>query len=160
MSATAVAIGSVVVTAIIALIVPWLAFRWALRQDHDRWLREQRSALYVDMLTEAHAESRYIEHAVARPEVRERAVEFFVAGDVRLPPPERARLGARGTIFGSQAVNKLFNELQAVGAQETFSRRDDDGLIARLRIGEVMDKLEAAVRHELGADRIRLRDPG
>jgi hypothetical protein len=33
-------------------------------------------------------------------------------------------------------------------------------MAANIRVGELMDKLEATVRHELGADRIRLQDPG
>jgi hypothetical protein len=159
MNATAVAVGSAVLAAIIAVVVPRLTFRLALRQDHDRWLRDQRSALYVDLLTEAHAEARYIRHAAARPEVRERTAGFFAAGDMRLPSLERARLGARSSIFGSPAVNELFNKLQAVGADATLRQHDDDGMAANIRVGELMDKLEATVRHELGADRIRLQDP-
>jgi hypothetical protein len=114
----------------------------------------------VDLLTEAHAEARYISHAAARPEVRERTAEFFAAGDMRLPPLERARLGARSSIFGSPAVNELFNKLQAVGADATLRAHDDDGMAANMRLGELMEKLEATIRHELGADRIRLQDLG
>jgi hypothetical protein len=160
MDATAVAVGSAVLAAIIAVTVPRLTFRLAMRQDHDRWLRDQKSALYVDLLTEANAEARYIRHAAARPEVRERAAEFFAAADVRLPPLERARLGARGSIFGSPAVNELFNKLLSVGSEATLGQHDDDGTAANMRVGELMDKLEAMVRHELRADRIRLHDPG
>jgi hypothetical protein len=104
MDATAVAIGSAVLAAILAVTVPWMTFRLTRRQDHERWLREQRSALYVDLLTEAYAEMRYVRHATADPEVRERAAEMFAAQDVRLPPVERARLGARASIFASQEV--------------------------------------------------------
>jgi len=60
MDAKAVAIGSASLAAIIAITVPWMTFRLALRQDHERWLREQRSQLCVDILTEAYAEARYI----------------------------------------------------------------------------------------------------
>ncbi|WP_406274833.1 hypothetical protein OH779_40275 [Actinacidiphila glaucinigra] len=39
--------------AIVAVWVPWLAFRFALRQERLRWLHEQRAQLYTEMLTEA-----------------------------------------------------------------------------------------------------------
>jgi hypothetical protein len=48
---TVIALISTGLAAIIAVVVPWVAFRLALRQDRARWLREQRAQLYVDMLT-------------------------------------------------------------------------------------------------------------
>lgn len=156
-AAAAVAIGAAVLAAIVAVLVPWFTFRLALRQDHQRWLREQRTALYVDLLAEAHAEARYIMHATAEPEVRELAAELFKAIDTRLPPADRARLGARGSIFGSRAVNRLFNELQAAGSQATLAPGNGDGgLAVSFRVDDLFDKLQDAVRHELGADRIGL----
>jgi len=50
---TAIALISVGVSLIIAATVPYMTFKLALRQDQARWLREQRSQLYVDLLTEA-----------------------------------------------------------------------------------------------------------
>ena len=133
MNASAVAIGAAILAAIIAIVVPWMTFRLAPRQDHQRWLREQRSALYVDLLAEAHAEARYITHASVTPEV-----------------------GARGSIFGSQAINGLFNKLQTVGSQATIGQASDVSTAVNLQVGELLDKLQDAVRHELGADRIGL----
>ncbi|MFF3312989.1 hypothetical protein [Streptomyces sp. NPDC002952] len=43
-------LAAAVLAAVVAIAVPWLAFRYALRQEHARWLREQRSVLYADML--------------------------------------------------------------------------------------------------------------
>jgi len=40
---------------IVAVTVPWFTFRLALKQDRLRRLHDQRSQLYVDLLTEAHA---------------------------------------------------------------------------------------------------------
>src|ERR1700750_1672316 len=94
---TVIALISTGLAAIIAVVVPWMAFRLALRQDQARWLREQRAQLYVDMLTEAYAEQQYFQNATADDETRERMREHFT--DLRLAPVERARLGARGTIF-------------------------------------------------------------
>jgi hypothetical protein len=59
MDSNTVAIGSAIIASIVAVAVPWFTFRLALRQDQQRWLREQRSQLYVDLLTEAYAEERY-----------------------------------------------------------------------------------------------------
>jgi len=74
---------------------------------------------------------------------------------VRLPPAERARLGARGSIFGSQAVIRLFYQLESLGSQATMGPGDGaDNPAAYMQAGELLDKLQAAVRHELGADRI------
>jgi hypothetical protein len=79
--------------------------------------------------------------------------KYFV--DLRLPPLERARLGARGTIFASRTVNRLFNRLQAEASTSLFithPRHDGDRLVARMRVGRALDELQAAIRRELGAD--------
>ena len=47
----ALALVPALIAAIIAVVVPLVSFRLALRQDHSRWLREQREELYVDLLT-------------------------------------------------------------------------------------------------------------
>ena len=160
---TVVALISVLLATIIAVTVPVMTFRLALRQDAVRWLREQRAQLYVDLLAEAHAEQQYLEFAMADKETRESAQGHFTATDTRLSPLERARLGARGTIFASQTVNRLFNRLMAEGGRSLLNvdrlHPDAARVGARVRVGGIMDELEAAVRHELGADRIRLETP-
>jgi len=62
---TVVALISIGFGVIIAVTVPWMTFRLALRQDQARWLREQRAELYVDLLTEAHAETQWLEYELA-----------------------------------------------------------------------------------------------
>jgi hypothetical protein len=52
-AATVVALVSAGPAAIIAVPVPWMTFRLALRQDQARWLCEQRAQLHVDLPTEA-----------------------------------------------------------------------------------------------------------
>jgi hypothetical protein len=153
---TVVALVSIVVAGIIAVSVPWMTFRLALRQDQSRWLREQRAQLYADLLTEAHAEHDHVLFAIAEDEVRERMRLYFA--DLRLPPLERARLGARGTIFGSKTVNRLFNRLESECMKATLGPQRDDGqqMMVRVDLGRALDELEAAVRRELGADRIPL----
>jgi hypothetical protein len=146
------------VAAAVALTVPWMAFRLALRQDAERWLREQRAELCADMLAEAHAEQSWLEHAQADEATQARMAPYFV--DTRLSPAERARLGARGTALGSQTVNGLFNEMMAEvhKALLNLDRLDPDTLRMRTRVvvGAKMDAPRAAVRRELGADRIQL----
>lgn len=153
---TVIALISTGLAAIIAVVVPWMAFRLALSQDRARWLREQRAQLYVDLLTEAHAEQEYFHYAMAADEDRERLRKYWT--DLRLAPLERARLGARGTIFASRTVNRLFTQVQAQGQAIMLEPRMDEGrrIVVRMRIAEALAKLEDAIRRELGADRILL----
>jgi hypothetical protein len=81
---TVVALLSAGVAAIIAVSVPWMTFRLALRQDQVRWLREQRAQLYADLLTEAYAEQQYFDYQIADDDTREQMRKYFV--DLRLPP--------------------------------------------------------------------------
>jgi len=156
MDANAVAIGSAIIAAIIAITVPWFTFRLALRQDQQRWLREQRTELYVDVLTEAYAEEHYLQYTTTDPESQQRTEAFFKRTDVRLPPLERARLGSRASLLGSRTVNRLFNEVGNVGFRVRLMRGDDEAkaMLARIEMGRIRDQLQDAVRHELGADRI------
>jgi hypothetical protein len=154
---TAVALASIGVAATVAVCVPWLTFRYALRQDGARWLREQRAALYADLLAEAHAEQDYLDYALADDETREAMREHFATTDTRMPSRDRAQLGARGTIFASRDVNRLFNQMAGVGGRALLQRRTEALRIGtRVEVATIMDKLEAQVRRELGADRISL----
>jgi hypothetical protein len=90
-----------------------MAYRLTLRQDAIRGLRERRAQLYVDLLTEAHAEQAYLAFITSSDQAREGKREVFAETDTRLPPPERSRLGAKGSIFGSPKVNGLFGLFMA-----------------------------------------------
>ncbi|HEV8275456.1 MAG TPA: hypothetical protein VGQ26_07140 [Streptosporangiaceae bacterium] len=155
---TIVALVSAGLAVIIAVWVPWLTFRLALRQDQARWLREQRAQLYADLLTEAYAEKEHLEYTMADDDTRERMRAYFT--DVRLPPLERARLGARGTMLASRTVSRLFNRMEAEAMRAALKARPHDGdrMVARVQVGGIFDELEAAIRSELGADRVVL-DP-
>jgi hypothetical protein len=133
-----------------------MAYRLTLRQDAIRWLRERRAQLYMDLLTEAHAEQFYLSVVTGSDTPRMR--EVFAETDTRLPPPERARLGPRCSLFASHQVNGLYERLFA----ETWPVELNPGRFgsdeARMRLlgrtaGILLD-LEAAIRCELGADRI------
>lgn len=143
-----------------AVLVPYVTFRLALRQDHARWLRDQRAAVYVDLLLEAHAEREWFEYATADDNTREGMSMYFK--DLRLPETERARLGARGAVFASSEVNARFNQLEAIMARSSLVRPGHEGERWALRVGidDVAAALQTVIRHELGADSIALTAGG
>jgi hypothetical protein len=153
---TAIALVAVLATALVAVIVPYVTFRLSVGHDQARWLREQRAALYVDVLIEVHAEQQWFEYATSDDDTRERMSMYFE--DLRLPSPERARLAARGTVFGSRAVNARFNQLEGILARSSLIRPGDEGerSVVRVNIGDAADALQSAIRRELGADDITL----
>src|SRR5215831_3670649 len=90
-----------------------MAYRLTLRQDAIRWLRERRARIHVDLLTEAHAGQAYLAFVTSSATAREQMREVFAATDTRLPPLERARLGANGSVFASPKVLGLYELLFA-----------------------------------------------
>lgn len=68
------------------------------------------------MLTEAQAEQEWLQYATAAQETKQAVRDSGGYTDKRLPPLERARLGARGTIFGSQTVNSLLTRWEPRGS--------------------------------------------
>jgi len=158
-SATWVALVAVAV----AVTIPWLTFRLAMRQDHVRWIREQRTELYVAMLAEAYAEREWLNLETAMPETQERVRPFFT--DTRLPQAERAQLGARGSILGSRTVNRLSNQISALAFALLMDRTNPnpDPVVIRMQIDfnleGLIDELREAIRRELGADRVQLDAP-
>lgn len=148
-------LAAALVTAAVAITVPWCAFRYALRQEHVRWLREQRAVLYADMLVEALAERNWCQYAMSD----EATQAIAPYENLRLPPLERARLGARGSSLGSREVNTCFNRVLATVGQihmaHALAQLDRDAAQMRLRVegGRAFDLLEAAVRRELDTDR-------
>ncbi|MEU2403452.1 hypothetical protein ABZ609_03870 [Streptomyces rubiginosohelvolus] len=150
-----IALAAAVLAAVVAIAVPWFAFRYALRQEHTRWIREQRAPLYADMLVEARAEQLWCQYVMSSESTQ--AISRFE--DTRLPTLERARLGARGTTIGSQQVNRAFNQVGAVIGQIHMAytleqvNRDTAQLQLRMQAGQAFDQLEAAIRAELDTDR-------
>jgi hypothetical protein len=134
-----------------------MAYRLLLRRDAIRWLRERRAQLYVEMLTEAYAERYYVTFATSSDSARELMRESFAATDARLPPLERARLGASGSAFASHKVHGLYDLLFAEAWPVTVNparfRSDEARMQVMVRIAGILGDLEA-VRRELGADQI------
>jgi hypothetical protein len=62
----------------VAIVVPWLTFRYTLRKDQRQRLREQRAQVYVDLLMEASAEQDWLLSRLAQAGMRE---------EDRLPAP-------------------------------------------------------------------------
>jgi hypothetical protein len=115
----------------------------------------------VDLLTEAHAEQAYLAFVTSSDQAREQMREAFAATDTRLPPLERARLGARALVFGSQKVNGLYELLMAeawpVSLNPGRFRSDEARMRVLARTAGIPGELEAAIRRELGADRSPLK---
>jgi hypothetical protein len=156
---TWVALLASLLAATVAVVVPWAAFRFAMRQDHVRWVREQRADLYVDMLGETYAEMEWLKVETAPPGIQEAARKIFT--DMRLPPTERARLGARGTILGSRPVNRLFNQVSGEAGRLLMSSRiganpDAIQIQINVQLSGLIDELREAIRLELGSDRVPL----
>jgi hypothetical protein len=82
--------------------------------------------------------------------------ETFAASDTRLPPLERARLGARGSVFGSPNVRGLYELLMAEAWPMSLNpgrfRSDEARMPVLARTAGILGELEAAVRRELGAE--------
>jgi len=158
-ASTKVALLAALLAAVVAVAVPLMTFRFAMRQDHVRWVRDQRAELYVDMLAEAYAEQEWLKLETAPPETQEKARQTFT--DTRMGRVERARLGARGAILGSRPVNQLFNQVSSEAFRLLLSSRiegnpDAIQLLVDIRLGGRIDELREAIRRELGADRVSL----
>lgn len=155
-AATAVALVSAGLAATVAVVVPLVAFRLALRQDAIRWLRERRADVYVALLMQATALRARLELNLSNDVTRQHLTRLFE--DLQLSSVEEARLAARTKIFGSKTVNRLFEDLREEALQAPLYRQDPEG-IGRdgwLRLYQMSGYLEAAIRRELGADRIAL----
>jgi hypothetical protein len=127
-----------------------------LRRDAMRWLREHRAQLYVDMLMQARAEQFYLSVVTGSDTARMR--EVFAETDTRLPQLERARLGANASVFASPTVRGLYELLFAeawpVEVYPGRFRSDEARIRVLARTAGSLADLEAAVRRELGVDRI------
>jgi hypothetical protein len=98
---TWVALGAALLAAIVSVTVPWVALRTALRLEGLKWVREQRTKLYVDVLAHSHAEL-----AWARNETRLNPRDDFQ--DQRLAGRERMEMGARMTLVASRTAHESF----------------------------------------------------
>ena len=109
-------------------------------------------------LTQARAQQFYLGFITSSDPARKVMREVFTEEDTRLPPLERARLGANGSVFASPEVRGLYELLFAeawpVEVNPGWFRSDEARMKVLARTAGILVDLEAAVRRELGADRI------
>ena len=110
---------------LVAIVVPWLAFRYALLREQRQWSREQRAQVYVDLLVESSAElvglrRHHVDLAGARVQVVEQAAE--VAGKIIVNPP-KTDAGRRVVTLPEVVVEALTAHL------EEYAEPDPDGLV-------------------------------
>ncbi len=81
--------------------------------------------------------------------------ESFAATDTRLPPLERARLGASSSAFASHQGHGLYDLLFAEAGPVTVNparfRSEEARMQVIARITGILGDLELAIRRELGA---------
>jgi len=134
-----IAVASAGLSAVVAVGVSWLAFRFANRQEHIRWLRSTRVDVYQRMI--AHSQA-CITWSIAN------ARGVTDQSDTRRPDPnERRVLASEALLFSSDAVFQAWqdacpHELEYLTVDDWH---DADVLQAGLDlIGEI--------RKELGVD--------
>lgn len=164
---------SSLMSSVVLLLAAWLGYGFAVRQDERRWTREQRAALYVDLLVEANAEREWLEQLVARRELHSVRAEWDPDDgrawkaidaeddsrwdaqdtDTRMTPPERARLGARTAAWASDEVLRRWGRFQAYGGRALLPVTAPTASLFRVEFGAMFDALQAQIRHEFDADR-------
>lgn len=147
--------------------IPLVGFYLALRQDEVRWHREKRAELYIDLLAEAYAEREWMTRRLTEAEMgqltaddehgEDRMADWRQAADAlpdtRMPPDERALLGARMAGYASPKVTRLFNDLTRVGVPLLAAPAHP--AISRAQVGMAFDALENQIRTELRRSRRR-----
>jgi hypothetical protein len=107
---------------------------------------------------QARAEQFYLSFVTSSDIAREQMGEVFAETDTRLPPLERARLDANGSVFASPNVRGLYERLFAeswpVELYPVRFRSDEARLKMLGRTAGILLDLEAAICRELGADKI------
>ena len=87
--------------------------------------------------------------------------EVLAETDTRLPPLERARLGANGSVFASPEVRglyeRLFAEAWPVEVNPGRFRTDETRRQVLGRTAGILGDLEAAIRREVGGGQIPTR---
>lgn len=131
-----------------ALLIALVGFWLALRQDGVRWSRERRAELSIDLMAEATAEENWLQHELTLLETDgEHGIRL---PDTRLPPRERALLGAHGLAFASRDVIRMFKTIGPHAWPVTVSQQTASALKIEARLA--FDDLEQQVRRELRSD--------
>jgi hypothetical protein len=136
-----------------AVLVAWVAFRFALQQDARRWSRERRAEVYVDALVEASAEMDSMRGELAvRQGVDPADLGRFP--DDHLPSLERKRLGARLLVFASRDVIREHNRFSGTLGRASMPPYDEATTQAhKVHVEVAFTDLERVIREELDAER-------
>ncbi|TDQ05462.1 hypothetical protein [Labedaea rhizosphaerae] len=140
------AISSAIIAGVVSITVPQITFNFTRRLEEDRWRRGQRSQLYIDLLSEAHAEKSWF-----LGELSDR-YRLTPKVDTRMSPTDRVRLGARCTQFASDDVQRKFNKIGAIilgydlGLDRAVPEDEDAQNLPSIRLGN-----QIAVQRELAA---------
>ncbi len=106
---------------------------------------------------QARAEQFYLSYLTSSDTAREGMAEVFAEEYRRLPPLERARVGANGSVFASPKARGLYELLVAeawpVELYPGRFRSDEARRRVLARTAGILVEQEAAVCRELGADR-------
>ena len=118
------AIAALLISVIVVPYAAWTAYQFGVRQDRQKWLREQRAELYVDLLVEGYGEKQWCIGHLHRDMIDAsepgdqygRVAEWKrdrdqLTPDVRLEPAARAKLGARMAACSTPEVARLFNAI-------------------------------------------------
>jgi hypothetical protein len=102
-----------ILAAIVAITVPAIAFRFARMQEHEKWARDRRADVYIDLLAEANAHLAWLLHTINGRSTDPRASEA-----------ERHQIGTRALIFAAPEVVRIFTSIaDAAGANQTVAHR-------------------------------------
>ena len=142
----AIPIVGLIVSACVAVGVPYLTFSHSRKLERVRLLGVERFRLYVDALTEAHAEMTWLEDRVYTT-VYANEEMLPAPPDTRLPPKERARLGARMAAIAESPILLAWNRFDSLAMQYLLSTRTEADLPRfRMEMNTAADALQTAVR--------------
>jgi hypothetical protein len=140
----------------VVLVVAWLAFRFGLRQDERRSTREQRAAVYVDILVEASAQGDVAKDKMARAEILAAGGDpkddrFSPLPDDRLGSGDRRRLAARAHAWASRETILRWNRLE----NYEFNSRLKRTSVPQFHVehSALLESLQHQIRHEFNLDR-------
>jgi len=147
------------VAVVTAVLVGWLGFRFAIRQDERRWSREQRAQVYIELLAESSAELDDLQHRLAERELGEPLER--PGEDDRMASRDRRLLAARVGAFGSREVVRRWNRFIGLGMKAGLALGWEAAYQPAADIA--FDDLEKQIRHELETERLawfaKLRRP-
>jgi hypothetical protein len=160
------ALGSALLAAVVAIVVPVWTFKRTLELERMKWVRDQRAQLYIDILAEAYAEKQWFLNLMTYREITlieardgdggrdSSRGDYPQSPDLRLNPVERANLGARSAVFASKEVSMAFNAFNgALGKRSLIPPQSEgEAHMTKIQAEELFETLSTTIRNELGAD--------